>query len=127
MEIKEFFGLQLKLINKIISSIDELIPVLKRNDELDETIFNTIYEIFRFLFKLLGVIPDILVSEQNYNGTKNELLVAHDKVIKAWGDYLILPEEFFRAWEEFLFKWKNFETAIEHIIRSGNTIYLSMN
>ena len=118
---------QIKLINSIIVSTNKLLPLIKDNTELTDTINITILQIFQFLEKILDLVPDLLMTEKKMNFYKEELTGSFNKVISNWETFTDNRDEFFDAWRDFNFWWKELNKTIEKLKESDNTIYLSMN
>ncbi len=127
MDQQKLISNQIKIANDICSSTNELLPLLKENPMLDESLHSTITEIFRFMHNLLKSFPDILLSKHNIDPDKAEVLMSLDKVIGAWSEYLMSPNSFFGAWERFNESWKKFSKSVERLSGSDDSIYLSMN
>ncbi len=118
---------QLEMVNSIVKSTNELLPLLRRNAPLNNTIYNTISDILKFLDKVLVVLPDILISERNDRKIKTNLQESFERVISGWGDFFVDSTEFFAAWDEFSGWWSEFERALEILTADNSTIFLSMN
>ncbi|MGE5479335.1 MAG: hypothetical protein ACM3U1_02800 [Chloroflexota bacterium] len=121
------FDNQMNLINTIVKSTSDLTIILKKNTTLSDTIYNTISEIFKFMRKVLNLLPDILITGQRQETNKKELMFYFSIVQQNWDIYEDDPEAFHESWEVFKTKWVEFLSIIESIKGSRNTIFLSMN
>jgi hypothetical protein len=117
----------MEMVNSIIKSTNELLPLLRENTPINRTIHNTISDILRFLYRVIEIMPDILISEKNNQKIKVNLEASFDRVLAGWNDFIIDKGEFFEAWEEFCLWWEEFERALKGLKEKNSTIYLSMN
>lgn len=118
---------QITLINSIIESTNKLLPLIEKNAPLTETINITIMQIFRFLDKILDLVPHLLISESNSNFFKEELNNAFKIVLESWDNFAEDQVAFFEAWKEFIIWWQEFNRTVEKLKEVDNTVYLSMN
>jgi hypothetical protein len=103
------------------------LPLIEKNAPLTDTINLTIAQIFLFLEKILGLVPDLLISQPNMNFFKKELGDSFKKVVDGWNAFDENNEQFFENWREFIFWWQEFNKTVEKLKESGDAIYLSMN
>lgn len=121
------FDSQLEQINTIIRSTSELVSILKKGDKLNDTLKNTISEIFNFLFKVLNLLPEILLSKEEHSLYKSQLIESFADLQLAWEVYEEMPGEFAERWSDFVYLWDNFYDQFQRINSSSKTIYLSLN
>ena len=118
---------EVKLIDTIISSISDLIPLL--NDSLHQffKIKNSITEVIIFMRKLIKSLPEIVFSGFKFSITKNDLLISYAIFIEEWDRGEFNKPSIQLCWDNFLFHWSRFKNEIERIDKSTHTVYLSMN
>ncbi len=118
---------QIKVINTIVNSLDELVALLKVTQLLSEQIMKTNAEILIFLKKALVSLPELLVTSTKSTYKKQDLVEIFDEVMVAWDIFPEEPEIFFDIFSNFSNKWKHFESTLLEVEKQGNTIFLSMN
>ena len=117
----------IKLIDLIINSINDLIYLIQDKSKLNDTIFTTITLILDFLGIIIKSSPQVLISENNFDEYKSELLNSYTNVYEHWTNPYSSSEQFTNSWYDFYFWWQEFNKSMRKIIQSSHTIYLSMN
>jgi hypothetical protein len=120
------FESQMPLLNNIIQSTNQLMPIIYENTPITETIHDTIDQIFLFIDKILVILPEMLLSENGMVNLKKDLLKAFSRVIICWKEITIAFSELKYEWEIFLKLWNEFIISMENIT-NGKTILISMN
>lgn len=120
------FENQMPLLDNVIQSTNQLMPILYHTDSVNDTIRTTIDQIFSFVSQILTLLPDILMSVNQMKNVKQELIASFNDVRLKWQDFDGHSEYLERAWMEFMFWWKEFLHSLENIT-NGKTIILSMN
>jgi hypothetical protein len=127
MENHAGFENHFKMVDSILNSTQSLIDLLKSKYELNEKLSSTVGEIFKFIAKILNILPDLLVTQGNIPNKKADLLRAFDRVVYSWDLYPQDAEEFIKSWDEFITLWKEFYQNMDNVNKSARTIFLSMN
>lgn len=129
MTFNDYFSYEnnIKMVDLIIKSTNDLVPLVIKHTDLDNTISETISLIFKFLRKILKALPDVLVSENEYNYVKDETMESFNDVIATWDDFRSNPNDFQMAWDDFYFWWQKMNKDLLDIQRSSHTVFLSMN
>lgn len=129
MTLNDYFTHEnnIKMVDLIVISTNELVPLVIKHTELDDTISDTISLIFKFMKKILKVLPEVLVSENDYNYVKEETVDSFDDVMLTWENIKEKPQDFKMAWDEFYFWWEKIHKDLLEIQRSSKTVFLSMN
>lgn len=116
-----------RLVDTLVLSTHELVINLKKNEAIDELIYSTASEVFKFISKIMALSPDILITNFQVKVRKHDIIDSFDKVINTWSEFFIDRNEFYYAWEDFYFLWNKYQAALEKISVSENTIFLSLN
>lgn len=129
MTYNDYFSYEnnIKMVDLIIKSTNDLVPLVIKHSDLDNTISETISLIFKFLRKILKALPDVLVSENHYNYVKDETMESFNDVMASWEDFRSNPHDFQMAWDDFYFWWEKMNKDLLDIQRSSHTVFLSMN
>ncbi len=127
MKLEEIIETQVNIVAVIAKTTDEIIPVIIANPELDENLKATIEQVFRFLSKIISMLPDMLNTNKKHANHKVELLNTIDKICNAIEVLPNNPELLNDAWFEFNYWWDDFNKKIKELVESERTIYLSMN
>jgi hypothetical protein len=115
------------MVDLIVRSTNDLVPLVMKNPELDSTISDTITLILKFLDRILKLLPDVLASQSQYNTKKRNIKIAATNVIETWENFKEDPLEFQLSWGEFHYWWTELQRDLLYIQRSQHTIFLSMN
>lgn len=115
------------LVDTLVLSTHELVKSLRNNETIDDLIYSTASEVFKFISKILTLSPDILITNFQVKVRKQDITHSFDEVIAAWSEFFIDSNEFYYAWEDFYFLWNKYQAALEKISVSDNTIFLSLN
>ncbi len=126
MEQNDKFEDQITMIDFIVRSITEVMPLLKYKEINSDVISNTMSVVFRYLNKLIKQIPEIIISS-SIPQPRQELLENLTRVISLWQGEQPVGEELANTWEEFSFWWDEFFRIFNSLIESDRTIILSMN
>lgn len=124
---KSYLAEQLELVDSIIKMTDSLIPVLKNEDRLNNTIQIAVSEIFRYFALIIKLMPDILVLNNIKKNAKDNLDYSLFCVRLSWGLFTIDPEDFFEEWNRLVVNWKEYKQVITELDNSPDTLFLSMN
>ncbi len=116
-----------KMVDSILKSTQSLIDLLKSKYELNDKLSNTVAEIFKFISKIMNILPDLLITEEKIPNKKQDLLKSFDRVVLSWELYPDNADEFFKSWEEFIQLWEEFSSKISNVNKTARTIFLSMN
>ena len=127
MKLEEIIETQVNIVTVIAKTTDEIIPVIIANPELDENLKATIEQVFRFLSKIISMLPDMLITNKKQANHKVELLNTIDRICNSIGTLPNHPELLNDAWFEFNYWWNDFNKKIKELVESERTIYLSMN
>ncbi len=127
MDFDEIIDTHVNIINTIIKSTDDIIPVIVSNPELDEPLKETIIQVFRFIEKILNLLPDLLSSVNKNVDHKQELNRTINGIIEQLEILPKSPEKLTAVWFEFNYWWKDFTEKLIQITNSENTVFLSMN
>ncbi len=127
MKYEEIIGTQVNIVNVITKTTDEIIPVIISNPNLDENLKGTIVQVFRFLSKIISMLPDMLITNKKQANHKIELLNTLDIICNAIEQLPQKPELINDAWFEFNYWWNDFNKKINELVESERTIFLSMN
>ena len=128
-EMKDYFSYEnnITLVDLIIKSTNELVPLVVKHTNIDSNISETLALIFKFLIKIFNLLPEVFIAEGDYNyqkkQTKNSFLI----VVKNWDNFKDNPTEFKLSWDEFMFWWGKIHKKLLDIQKSKHTIFLSMN
>jgi len=117
---------QISMIQLIVKSTDEILPVLQSNEHPSETILQTMTTVLKYMNSLIERLPEILISE-TIPYPKKELINSLNNVIDQWCACSPHCEKLSEYWEEFFFWWREFRRNYESMVRSERTIVLSMN
>jgi hypothetical protein len=119
---------RLAIINSIIDSTGKLIPMAQNSGAIQETVFDAITEILSFLDKIVKILPEILLSGENFNFLKQEIIKSIDNTVAAWDEYDEYPGEFAERWQEFHSWWDEFYSTFNKIaVKQQKTIWFSLN
>jgi hypothetical protein len=118
---------QYNLLNAIMNSTKELIPLLKLNFNVDNTIHKTITKILLFLNKTLKMLPGSLTEKSSFRFPNEEILESFNQVLNCWDDFPESKDLFFEAWEEFEFWWCEYKRSTEQFRNLRNKVFISMN
>ena len=116
-----------ELINSILDSTNNLIPLLELNFQLDEKICYTVKQLFDFLGKILETLPEVLISGRKIENFKSEIIDVFSGVRKGWENFNEDSSQFFQAWDEFYLWWETFKQESEDMENNANSIFISMN
>jgi hypothetical protein len=127
--MKDYFSYEnnIIMVDLIVKSTNDLVPLVMKNTDIDSTISETITLILKFLEKILKLLPDLLSQDNPYNIKKQNTIETLSIVIEAWENFRNEPIDFRFAWDEFHHWWKEIHKDLLIIQRSSHTIYLSMN
>lgn len=118
---------QFELIDSIVKSTSQVMPILKKQDYADDKIRATMSMIFDFTDKILQKLPKVLLSKNNLDFFKNELFVSIDRVKKYWEMYPDHKDLLVDEWEMFEEIWKTFYSRATEASKSEKTIFISLN
>ena len=118
---------QLEQIDNIVRSTSDLVELLNRNVNLDETIINTITHIFTFIDKITIILPEILILSGKHSNIKKDVNISLNSVLDAWKTFSSKPTAFYVAWGYFYYNWQRFYKHLNEMKKSGNTVYLCLN
>ncbi len=118
---------QIHLINSVIKSTADLLGVMSLSSYLNKPIMDIISLIFKFLYQILTLLPDILLTNGEAKNPKIDLQDKFELVLIAWGNYFVSPTEFYNIWIDFLASWSKYNVAMYEVTRSQETIFLSLN
>ncbi len=116
-----------ELINSIVDSTNNLIPLLELNFQLDEKICYTVKQLFNFLGKILETLPETLISGKKMENFKTEIIDVFSGVKRGWENFNEDSSQFFQAWDEFYLWWETFKQDSEDMEKDANSIFISMN
>lgn len=122
-----FLGKQLELIDSIVRTTSGIIPVLRNNIVLTETIKQTIAEIFRFFSSVIEAMPEILIADLKSKKIKHKLIYSICCVRISWDDFESNPEEFFDEWAKMADLWQKYRITISELENTPGTMFISMN
>lgn len=110
-----FADTHIRLMNIIVKSTEEIIPVLAIHTDIDEQIHNTVKQIFEFLIKVIKNLPDFLIKDFEFYKLKIKLFNRTNTLIQSWVDFKDKPDDFLSTWRQFADTWdimyKQFEKA----------------
>lgn len=118
---------QFNLLNAIMNSTKELIPLLRLNFNLDNNIHKTITKIFQFLDKTLKLLPSSITRQTSFRFPNEEIQESFNHVMKCWDSFPEEKDKFFEAWEEFDFWWEEYKRSADQFKNLKNKVYISMN
>jgi hypothetical protein len=127
MKYEDLLETHINIVNVIVASTNDIIPIIISNPRLDDSLKETMAQVFRFVERIISLLPDILITNKNTANHKNELISRIDKICQIIDQ---LPEEpigLQDAWFEFNYWWKDLNDKMKEISASNNTIFLSMN
>ncbi len=127
MENYAGFENHFKMVDSILKSTQSLVDLLNTKLELNDKLSSTVGEIFRFISKIINILPDMLVTKENIPNKKQDLIRAFDRVVLSWELYPEEADEFVTSWEEFITLWNEFYANMDNVKKSARTIFLSMN
>ncbi len=127
MENYAGFENHFKMVDSILKSTQSLIDLLKSKYELNDKLSNTVAEIFKFISKIMNILPDLLVTQEKIPNRKQDLLRSFDRVVLSWELYPDNADEFFKSWDEFIQLWEEFYSNLSNVNKTARTIFLSMN
>lgn len=116
-----------EIINSIVDSTNKLIPLLKSNQEINETIYSTVEQIFHFMRKALNILPEFLIADKNLEALKIEIISQFDDIALKWKNFSNSPEGFFLSWELFFLTWDIFIKSLKNVPNKNNIVFISMN
>ncbi len=115
------------MVDLIVRSTNDLVPLVLRNSKLDGTIDDTITLILKFLGRIIDLMPDVLANQNEYNTKKLNTKDAFSNVLETWANYKEKPTDFRYAWNDFYYFWRDIHKDLLYLQRSKHTIFLSMN
>lgn len=121
------FDSQLEQLNTIIMSTTELVSILNSGDKLNDNLRLTITEIFKFLYKVINLLPEVLLTKEENALDKSHLIESYKITFDSWEEFDEVPAEFIENWKNFARLWKDFYEHLQKINKSKKTIYLSLN
>lgn len=127
MENYAGFENHFKLVDSILKSTQNLVDLLSSKLELNDKLRSTVGEIFRFISKIINILPDMLVTQENVPNRKKDLIRAFERVVLSWELYPQEADEFVKSWDEFMELWDDFYSNMDNVNKSVRTIFLSMN
>jgi hypothetical protein len=128
--MEKFFFLEnnIDLVNKIISTTGQVIPVVEEQETISPAIFDTFKKILDFLNKILEILPDIKISsageELNIKSTITEKL---NELTEIWIAFPNRNVDILDAWMYFDFWWSEYYKKAKILKNSDSSIFLSMN
>lgn len=127
MKFDEIIDSHVNIINTIIKTTDDIIPIIVTNPELDEPLKETIVQVFRFIEKIINLLPDLLTSINKNVNHKYELNKSLNGIIEQLETLPKSPEKLTAVWFEFNYWWKDFNEKLVQLANSQNTVFISMN
>ncbi|MGA2296702.1 MAG: hypothetical protein ABSG15_04040 [FCB group bacterium] len=116
-----------EILNAIIKSADELVPLIVENKELDKVYHYTFSLILNFLKQVFELLPEMHIPECKYNSLKKEII---NSVERAKLSMELFPESqdtFLSAWKDFQFYWNDYKVFLEKFDKSKNNFNISKN
>lgn len=118
---------KIQIIDSIIKSMNDSILVLEHSNEINQTAYDSVCNILKFINNTIIMLPLIIYSKGLTKISKDELIHSFDKVLNSWSEYLINSEDFIVTWNIFLANWNAYKHDYEKSGESSRTIFLSMN
>lgn len=121
-----------KLIDSIIESSDNLMKLLMKESVPRTIILLSLYEIIKFLTIMIGLIPEFIIMNQNSFSTKRRLTYKFRIFVKEYF-YLMqnrsdnINNEMHRIWNEFKFEWENYSQLVSGEIKMNSSKLLYIN
>ena len=115
--MEKFFFLEnnIDLVNKIISTTGQVIPVVEEQETISPVIFDTFKKILEFLNKILEILPDIKISsageELNIKLTITEKL---NELTEIWIAFPNRNVDILDAWMYFDFWWSEYFKKLKY-------------
>jgi hypothetical protein len=105
MNFDEIIDTHVNIINTIVKTTDDIIPIIVTNPELDEPLKETIVQVFRFIEKILNLLPDLLNTVNKKVNYKYELNKSLNAIIEQLELLPKSPEKLTAVWFEFNYWW----------------------
>jgi len=115
------------MVDLIVKSTNDLVPLVMKHIDIDNTISETITLILKFLNKILNLLPEVLSDENPYSTKKKLIKDTLSNVIQSWERFQQDPVDFRFAWDEFHYWWQEIQEDLLQMQNSKHTIFLSMN
>lgn len=115
------------LIDTIIKSISQVIPLINDDILCNEKLNKPISDVLSTLSKYSVLFPDIIVPKFKGINIKLELLSTLAKITDSWNNIGDKQKEFIGYWYEFEFWWEEYYEETHNAFHSQNAIFLSTN
>ena len=116
-----------EILNAIIKSADELVPLIAENKELDKIYHHTFSLILNFLKQVFGLLPEMYIPECKFNSLKKEIINSVERAILSMELFPDAHDSFLSAWKDFQLYWNDYKQFLEKFDQSQNSIQFSKN
>lgn len=116
-----------KMLDTIVVTTNDLVDSLSKADTVDNVIYSTTSEVFKFLSKVLSMVPELLISNYDNSIKKSDLNNSFEDVLHSWSEYIVDKKQFVATWNEFYDLWNRFYQKFKNTNYKENTIFLSLN
>lgn len=120
---------QIELIETIIGSLNKVVLAFLEIDVrlINQTIYDTIALILKFVDKVITLLPELLLGDNEYIKIRKRAAEQFDRVVIAWSEIFISPEIFVKEWNIFLYEWSILKEKLIILSKSKSIVFLSLN